>query len=564
MSQTQARYPGPDPFRLSDQFVDDVVAHFPQVGTSLGAAGVDHLWNDYSPAGNEAAVELARSYRRRFAEHLGHPDQWQRHAARVAHDFQLEAERSHDLGLRYLSLRHTGGIMDSIRDVFDEMNTSSEDGWENVASRLETVDQPLAGAVATFEEGRRQGIVSARLQVECTVEQARHLAGADSKWLGLARAAGEAARPEVAKRVTDAVDHARGAIADFADYLESVYMTDASETNGVGKERYVASADRFLGLEIDPIETYEWGWEEVNRLQAEMKEVARAIDPGLSLNEVIDRLESDPAYAVASQAEFAHFIQEIQDRALAQLDGLHFDVPPEIRNVTVNLIPPGSALGAHYLPPTEDFSRPGSIWYSFGERQQLPLWSEVSTAYHEGFPGHHLQIGTVMTHRQHLSRAQRVLIWYSGFGEGWALYTERLMDELGYFDQPHYLLGMLSAQQLRACRVVIDIGSHLGLRIPDTATVGPGEIWSYDSAVETLNRVAGIPLDISHSEVRRYLGWPGQAISYKVGERQILAIREEAKRTQGSSFNLKEFHRTLLAWGDLRLDYLQELTTPKN
>ena len=159
------------------------------------------------------------------------------------------------------------------------------------------------------------------------------------------------------------------------------------KTNGVGKERYIASADRFLGLEIDPIETYEWGWEEVNRLQEEMEKVARDIDPGLSLNEVIDRLESDPAYAVASQAEFAHFIQEIQDRALAQLDGLHFDVPPEIRNVTVNLIPPGSALGAHYLPPTEDFSRPGGIWYSFGERQQLPLWSEVSTAYHEGFPG---------------------------------------------------------------------------------------------------------------------------------------------------------------------------------
>ncbi len=138
------------------------------------------------------------------------------------------------------------------------------------------------------------------------------------------------------------------------------------------------------------------------------------------------------------------------------------------------------------------------------------------------------------------------------------------MDELGYFDQPHYLLGMLSAQQLRACRVVIDIGCHLGLRIPETAAIGPGENWGYDSAVEMLNRVAGIPLDISHSEVKRYLGWPGQAISYKVGERQILAIREEARRAQGSSFNLKEFHRTLLGWGEVRLDYLEELTTQKN
>jgi uncharacterized protein (DUF885 family) len=165
-----------------------------------------------------------------------------------------------------------------------------------------------------------------------------------------------------------------------------------------------------------------------------------------------------------------------------------------------------------------------------------------------------------MTLRENLSRAHRLLVWYSGFGEGWALYTERLMDELGYFDQPHYLLGMLASQQMRACRVVIDIGSHLGLRIPESAVVAPGEVWSYDSAVETLHRVAGIPLDVSHSEVKRYLGWPGQAISYKVGERHILRIREEGQRAQGSSFNLKEFHRALLGWGDLRLDYLGEIT----
>lgn len=549
-----------DPFDLSDQFVNDVVAQFPQIATSIGARGFDHLWNDYSPAGDEAAVDLARSYRRRFADHLEHPDQWQRHAARVCHDFQLEVEHSYDLGMRYLNVRHVAGIMDSIRDVFDEMNTSTVEGWENIAGRLETADQPVAGAIATFEEGRGLGIVSARLQVESTIEQSRHLSGANSKWLRLARSAEKATKPEVAERVATAVDHARAAMAGLADYLESVYMPDATEMNGVGAERYVAAADRFLGLKIDPIETYEWGWEEVNRLQGAMVEAARGVDPDASLNDVIERLESDPAYAVASQAEFVDFIQEIQDRALGQLDGLHFDVAPEIRKVTVNLVPPGSALGAYYLQPTEDFSRPGGIWYSFGDKQQLPLWSEVSTAYHEGFPGHHLQVGTVMTLRENLSRAQRLLIWYSGFGEGWALYTERLMDELGYFDQPHYLLGMLAAQQLRACRVVIDIGNHLGLRIPDTAAVAPGEIWSYNSAVETLHRVAGLPMDVSHSEVKRYLGWPGQAISYKVGERHILGIREEAERAQGASFNLKEFHRTLLGWGDLRLDYLREIT----
>lgn len=135
------------------------------------------------------------------------------------------------------------------------------------------------------------------------------------------------------------------------------------------------------------------------------------------------------------------------------------------------------------------------------------------------------------------------------------------MDELGYFERPEYLLGMLGAQQLRACRVVIDIGCHLGYRIPDRALVGAGDLWSYEHGVETLHRVAGLPRDGSESELKRYLGWPGQAISYKVGERTILDLREAVRLREGSKFNLKEFHRKLLGWGEVRLDYLRELAS---
>jgi uncharacterized protein (DUF885 family) len=184
----------------------------------------------------------------------------------------------------------------------------------------------------------------------------------------------------------------------------------------------------------------------------------------------------------------------------------------------------------------------------------------VSTAYHEGFPGHHLQVGTSMAQQENLTRAHRLLIWYSGYGEGWALYTERLMDELGYFERPEYLLGYYSSQQLRACRVVIDIGCHLGLALPDDALVNPGGRWDYQTAVDVLHQVAAQPREVSESEAKRYLGWPGQAISYKVGERTILSLRDEAKRKQGSAFDLKEFHRSLLAGGEVRLDYLMSRT----
>lgn len=549
----------PEPFEICDRLVDDVVVLSPQFGTTLGAKGVDHLWDDQSPVGFEARADMAQRYRTELEPHLHHPDQWQRHAARVAYDRLGEVLAAYADGRHFLRLRHTGGMHDWIRDVFDEMKTSTDEDWANVAQRLETVGDAFGGVVATLDLGRQTGQVVARRQVESVIEQTRHLASPESKWFGLARRA-EKAGSKLAERVEAAVDIGRREASLFADYLASVYLPDANEHDGVGAEKYVAATDTFLGMTIDPIEIYEWGWEEVGRLERAMSEASRQIDSERSIDEVIELLEADPAYASSSQEAFAEFVQQRLDQALGQLDGVHFDVPPEIRRVTVNLVPPGAALGAYYLQPTEDFTRPGGVWYSHGERQQIPLWSEVSTAYHEGFPGHHLQVGTAMTLKDNLSRVHRVWIWYSGYGEGWALYTERLMDELGFFERPEYLLGMLAAQQLRACRVVIDIGCHLGLRIPDEAPVAAGVTWNYDAAVEMLHKVAGIPIDVSHSEIKRYLGWPGQAISYKVGERKILELREEARRREGPRFNLKDFHHRLLGWGELRLDYLGEVS----
>ncbi|MGH8926048.1 MAG: DUF885 domain-containing protein [Acidimicrobiia bacterium] len=548
-----------DLFSIASQFVDEVAAHHPDVATQIGVPGYDHLWPDTSPEGVAAAAELVTRYRTLIAPHLDSDDERQQHGARVLDGFLMKKQSDYDEGDRYYELRHVAGIQDEVRDVFDLMDTSTEEAWANIATRLETAAQPLSGWRATLEEGRGQGFVVSRRQAESALEQLRHLAGPDSKWLGLSKRAAQEA-PDIANRVSEAVDKGRRAAADFADYVEAGYLPHAREADGVGVERYISAADGFLGMRIDPLETYKWGWSEVHRIHQAMTEVAAKIDSTKTLSEVIELLETDGDYAAPSQAAFAEFIQQRQDQALGQLDGAHFAVPEEIKQVTVNLVPPGAALGAYYLQPSEDFGRPGGIWYSFGDRQQIPLWGEVSTAYHEGFPGHHLQVGTSMAQQENLTRAHRLLIWYSGYGEGWALYTERLMEGLGYFEKPEYLLGYYSSQQLRACRVVIDIGCHLGLKLPDDALVNPGGAWDYPTAVEMLHQVAGQPRDVSESETKRYLGWPGQAISYKVGERVILSLRDEAKRKQGSAFDLKEFHRSLLGGGEVRLDYLTTST----
>lgn len=546
-----------DIYELSSQFVDDLVALSPETATYLGIPGSDHLWGDTSPAGTAALHELGKSYQQKVAASNSHPDRWHQHGCRVLADYLQENADGYEQGARYYQVRHVAGIADDIRDIFDLMSTESPKDWDNISSRLETVDGPLDGWKETLDEGRAAKHIVSRRQVASVVEQMRHLAGPESKWLALAEKA-QATGSDVADRVVGAVDRGREAVAAFADYLEQGYAPDAVEADGVGKERYVLEADRFLGMTIDPIETYEWGWTEVHRLQKAMVEVAREIDPDRDLAEVLELLDTDSQYLTASPEAFVEFIQSLQDQALSQLDGTHFDVPEQIRKVSVNLVPPGAALGAYYLPPSEDFTRPGGIWYSFGDRQQLPLWGEVTTGYHEGFPGHHLQVGTAMAQSEKLTRAHRVLIWHPGYGEGWALYTERLMDELGYFEEPQYLLGMLGAQQMRACRVVIDIGSHLGLDIPKDAPINAGGKWDFDTGLQMLNRVAGLPLEMAESEIKRYLGWPGQAIAYKVGERAILQMRDDRQRSEGAAFDRKAFHRSLLEGGDARLDYLAE------
>jgi uncharacterized protein (DUF885 family) len=359
-------------------------------------------------------------------------------------------------------------------------------------------------------------------------------------------------------RIAAAVETALAGFTDIADYLEQEYAKDAVEHDAVGEERYGRLAARYLGSDLDLAETYEWGWSEVERLRARMIEVSAEILPGGSLEETLELLRTDPDRAAKSQDEFVELMQERQEIALRELDGTHFDVPEPIRTIAVKMAPPGGSLGAYYYSPSEDFSRPGTVYWSKGDKQQIHLFDEVSTAYHEGFPGHHLQTGLQLTAGDRFSRLQKLMVWYSGSGEGWALYAEDLMEELGYLEKPDYVMGKLSAELLRACRVVIDIGSHLEIPIATGQPFHAGEPWTFERGVEMLERYASLDHDYAVSEMNRYLGWPGQAISYKVGQQVIRDLREEERVRRGADFDQKAFHATLLEAGAVGLDLLTE------
>ncbi len=546
----------PSPFEISDTFTERYADLRPLGATVAGIPGRDGLCEDLSPEGEAARADLMASTRAELAGHLDSGDEVQSHAAKVLTGWLDAHLAEYEAGHWKRDLNHIYSPFQWMRDVFHVMPHAEARDFDDFVSRLEGLGGMLDGYRQCLALGVAEGDTVARRQVESLIDQLDSASGEHSQFA--AYPAGAAAVGADPDRVAAAVTAARAACGRFAEWIRSAYLPAARPEDHVGEERYLAKADQYLGMAIDPAETYEWGWSEVHRLRGEMAETAALIDPDLGVEGVIRMLDDDPARSAGTREEFVDFVSTLQAQAIEQLDGRHFDVPEELKKVTVNIAPPGGSLGAWYVGPSEDMSRPGSIWYAPGERRRLPYWQEVSTAYHEGFPGHHLQGGFAVLQRDKLSRFHRLAIWYPGAGEGWALYAERLMDELEFFEKPEYRLGLLASQLFRSVRVVVDIGTQLQYSIPADAPMHAGDTWDYERAVDYVNLVALQPRDMSESEVKRYLGWWGQAITYKVGEREILKIRDEEKARLGGAFDLKDFHQRMLLAGAIRIDHLRE------
>jgi uncharacterized protein (DUF885 family) len=254
--------------------------------------------------------------------------------------------------------------------------------------------------------------------------------------------------------------------------------------------------------------------------------------------------------------EVCGWLQELMDRAVGELTGAHFAIEGPVRRVEAMIAPAGSAAAPYYTRPSLDFSRPGRTWLPTLGETRFPVWNLVSTWYHEGVPGHHLQLARWVQLADQLSIYQTTVGSVSATTEGWALYAERLMDELGYLTIPGSRLGYLDAQQMRAVRVVLDIGMHLQLRVPGDSAQFAGEVWTPDVARAFFATHCGRSPAFLDSEIVRYLGWPGQAISYKLGERAWLTGREAARQARGAEFDLSAWHAKALSLGALGLDDL--------
>ncbi len=549
--------------RRIDEIADDYVERFAElhpVGATLrGVTGHDDRMTDYSPDGIEARTAVDRATLAELAT-VTPADDRDRVALGVMTEQVARNVALAEAGEHFRALNVLASPLQHVRACFDLMPTATPEDADAVVARMEAVPTALDGYRATLRAGIARGVVAARRQAEAGARQAATWGGTTGTgtpfFVGLAEGLGDG-DPARARRAATAAAGATAAYAALARFLTDEYLPHAASADGVGADRYALWARAWNGLDLDLHETYAWGWDELRRIEAEMAAVADRIRPGASVAEVIDHLEHDPARVVEGVDAFRAWLQDLLDATVDALDGVHFDIPAPVRRVEAMIAPPGGAAAMYYTGPSEDFSRPGRTWYPTLGRTAFPLWGEVSICYHEGVPGHHLQIAQVRYLADSLTRYQRVLAGSSGHAEGWALYAERLMGELGYLEDPAYELGMLRAQAMRAVRVVVDIGLHLGLALPPDDPEHPGATWTPELALPFVITHSHFPADFMASEVDRYLGLPGQAISYKVGEREWLAARADARRAAGAAFDLKAFHARALDLGPMGLGQLR-------
>lgn len=540
--------------QLSNDWVRHLAKKYPSYATYLGFPGGEREMDDHSPEALKQSRDDAAEQIRKL-EALSPQDE----VDEVSKDAllqELQKEvKTYDAGLYFRDLNNIASPAQGIRDIFDLSSTATETDWDNLAARMNKVAGSLRGYAETLRVSIKNSDAPAKRQVEEVIGQVNQITAADGFFREFAKNAkaesGEL--PESLKQeLSKAAEAATAGYAEFGEFLKNELLPNASAKDAIGRERYALLSERFLGAVIDPDETYEWGREELARIVAEQQEVANIIKPGASIEEAFEILDKDPKTKLNGTAELQKWMQKLSDQAIEKLNGVHFDIAQPITKLEC-MIAPTKHGGIYYTGPTDDFSRPGRMWWSVPEGvTEFNTWRETTTVYHEGVPGHHLQIAQSVYVKDQLNDWRRLAAGTSGHAEGWALYAERLMEKFGFLNDPADRMGMLDGQRMRAARVVLDIGVHT-----EKQKLSGGGVWDFDYALDFMTKNVNLSPEFVRFEVTRYFGWPGQAPSYKVGQRIWEQILADYKARKGAGFSLKEFHKVALNLGGLGLDTLR-------
>ncbi len=546
---------------VAEEHTRGLVDLSPLLATMLGVPGRDHLMDDLSPASAAALADLNRATLAKLdaVAPVDATDEVTLAAMRDRLGLELE---SFEAGDHLRDLNNIHSPVQIVRNIFDLMPHATTEHWANIAGRLAGIPAALDGYVETLRAGIAAGNTPAIRQVELAIAESADLADVEASFFTTfttgAEPDGTAPDAALATDLERGASAAREGYGRLAGFLREELAPAARVDDAAGRSYYQRMSRSFVGATIDLDETYDWGVEELARVTAEQEALAREIaGPGASVADAVQALDRNPALQLEGTDALRTWMQHTSDAAIAALDGVHFDIPAALHHLEC-MIAPTQNGGIYYTGPTDDFSRPGRMWWSVPPGvTTFNTWREKTTVYHEGVPGHHLQLGQAVYNAAELNTWRRQICWLSGPGEGWALYAERLMEEFGFLTDPGDRFGMLDAQRLRATRVVLDLGVHLGK--PAFDRYGGGT-WDADKAWQLLIDNVNMDEGFLRFELNRYLGWPGQAPSYKVGQRiweQIRSDAAAAASARGEEFSLKDFHSRALNLGSLPLDVLR-------
>lgn len=532
-------------YDLSEKFVYDYCRLRPFVGTRWGIFDYDDQWGRFDVNSYLEELKLLLNYKnkvfiiKKIYESKSHFNKWDKLAFHTIETTINNGELFIKNQEYLYDLNSIDSFFQNIISIFDSMKLDTYQDIQKIKTRLQTIDKPFDDYISVLKQGINEHKTVAKRQV---TELIRQIEKSYNTF-------GESVikkKPELQNFFNK-----RKIFEKLVNFLRVDYLPHSVQSDGIGRQRYELSIIRFVGNEIDIDETYMWGFSEINNLIKEIHNVCSQIDhkyvpKETNYIEIITRIKD--TLKLNKLSDLVKFVQELENNAIKKLTPF-FDIPDVMKKIEVK-ISPFKSLGVNYIAPSVDFSRSGQIWYMVEE--PMGIYDEISTAYHEGFPGHHLQLSTQLYLKNKLSLLSR-LTSFSSYCEGWALYAERLMDELNLYDKIEYKLGMLVNSLFRACRVVIDIGIHTNKKIPDNFFFHPNEEWSFDLAKEMLVKIAGRNDSYAKDEINRYFGWAGQAITYKIGERVFRRLRK-----LNNKLNFKEFHTLVLRYGSASLDYFEK------
>lgn len=543
-----------------DQYIRNYAKLDPIAATDWGMLEDATALPDLSPEGLDAKADLDASFLASLPE-LGVRDEVDQVTADALTDRLTLSALLHEGKEDAAELNNLASPLQAVTQAFSLMPTRTVEDWQNIVGRMNRVPEAVRQYAESLRYAAEAGVTVARRQVLIGISQCQTIGSPGSAGAFFEQLVKECPTSIVARigegALAQAASTASAAYQWLGEWLKENLLPLAPDHDPVGRDRYTLFSALFVGARVDLDETYQWGIEELTRIVALQEEIAAELyGHGTSVAEAYRRLDQEPRYELHGEAALLDWLQSTGDQAIADLNGTQFSLAPQLQVLRAR-IAPSKEGGVWYTGPSADFSRPGQMWWSIPEGDTVfHTWQEKTTVFHEGVPGHHLQIAQAVYESASLNLWRRLGSWNSGHGEGWALYAERLMADLGYLADPGDRMGMLDGQRLRAARVVLDIGMHLGKTRPD----GNG-VWDARYAHQFLRDNTAMSAGQVQFELDRYLGWPGQAPSYKIGERLWLSLRDDYVKTHGLGLDrsdaVRSFHTRALSVGCLPMDTLR-------